>query len=185
MLRRVSIGFLSVLLLLTMIGVSCAPPQEPEPADIQLSSVVPLFRGKESITLLPVFSISNPNDLPIGIVSLEYTLHANGQLIGTSQLRNIYVPPKEEVEVKDATVMPFGTLVAEGMMAKGLPQGEAVGAALAIWKTLGGVLPIDALQPKWDAMPDKKPMFEATGTAFLTSEAGEQAIPFQVQWQER
>ena len=182
MLRRISIGFLSVVLLLTMVGVSCAPPQESKSADIELSSVVPLFRGKESITLLPMFSISNSNDFLINISSLEYTLYANDHVIGTSQLRNIYIPPKGEVEVKDAIVMPFGTLVAEGMLAEGLSQGEAVGAALVMWKALGAVLPIDDLKPKWDAMPEKN-LFEAKGTAIQSSEAGEQTIPFQLQWQ--
>ena len=185
MLRKIWIGSVSVILLLTMLGVACAPapPQESKPADIQLRSVLPLFAGTESITFLPVFSISNPNNFFFGIDSLEYILSADGEVIGTSQLRNIYIPPEGEVETKDAIAIVFNDLIGAGMMGKGLSQAEAVGAALAMWKTLGGALPMSALQPVWDTLPEKKAMFEVKGTALPTDESGKQPILLQLKWQ--
>jgi len=186
--KKILIGVLSVILLLSVAGISCAPaaptePQELKPIDIQLSSAYPLFRGTESITLLPVFSISNPNSFPIEISSMEYILYAGDKAIGASQPRNIYILPEMEQELKDAVVMTFNNFIGEGMIMGGLSQAEAVGGALLIWKSLGGVLPIAPLQTQWDAMPDDKPMFKAEGVAFITSEAGEMTVPFQSQWQ--
>ena len=60
---------------------------------------------------------------------------------------------------------------------------EAIGKALPIWKALGGVLPMDALQPMWDAIPEKEALFEVEVTALLKSEAGEKTVSFQLHWQ--
>ena len=64
-------------------------------------------------------------------------------------------------------------------------MGEAVLASLPLWKALGGLTPATVEKNTWDGVTKTKPTFRANGDFQMSSEAGEKAGLFSIQWQDQ
>lgn len=140
-----------------------------KPVDVALADVYTVFGGKESITLQADFKVKNPNSTEVKLDSFEFTLAANDKNFGYLQTAaDYYIPADTEITVSGVVSVPFSNVVSEMVMGKGLSAGDASKAVLPYWKQMGGVNPVDALKPVWDAA-DAKVAYKATGTAYAVS----------------
>ena len=144
-------------------GCAAAPVEEAElqPCEVKLDGIYPMFSGKESVSKAVVLAISNPNDYEVAIDSLGFILIGSSAMLGGTQItHDIYIPANTEVKIETVTCVGFADIIAFIMGGEGLGPPQASAKAVPIWKSLDGVLAIDALQPVWDAAPDTKALYE-------------------------
>ena len=170
--RRLLI-MVTVLLLVTSTIVGCGQEADLQAAEVSLDSVSPIASGKQNVTLLASFNVSNPNPYEVTLDQLEYFIQADESKIGAGQLSDlsVYIPANSEVIVNATFTVPLSNVVAEFVLG-GLPPEQAIVAAMPVWKNLGGALPMDALQPVWDASPQEDPTYMAQGSIRLFSPTG-------------
>jgi len=186
---------LVIVLVLSVIAssgvISCAPKEAAEvpqeellPCELKLIEVTTVFAGKESITFAPALSVSNPNSVQVALTLPFYQFFADGQLVeGKQFLDKVYIPAKTEVRLTHAFTAIQPNLVGRVLIGKGGSPGQAMMSVLPLWKTMGGVLPVDALKDQWDAIPTKACLFEAGGRVRLSSQLGALEMPFRLEWQ--
>ncbi len=183
--RLIMIIVLTVMPVL-MVFLGCAQEQPPtaplEPADVTMTSCLPSFLGAESICLIPLFRISNPNDFMIGL-DLEYGLKVEGRLVGKSQVPRVYVPSSGTTEVKDAIVIPFmGWFAGEAMGGK--TPAEAMMVVAPLWKGLGGKRPAAVPEALWDTLEISKPGIVADAYIIVSTGTSQEVFTLSTQWQE-
>ncbi|MEW6033265.1 MAG: LEA type 2 family protein [Chloroflexota bacterium] len=147
-----------------------ATPVEVKPAEVSLADVYTLFGGKESITLQADFKLKNPSNVEVKLDSFEFSLVCNGLSIGAAQIPNdYYIPAGGELALSGAINVPFSNMLANLMIGSGMTQADALKTVLPVWKNTGGVLPVDAMKPVWDAV-DPKTTWSAAGMAYVVGE---------------
>ena len=104
--------------------------------EINMLICLPAFSGAESISLRPEFAISNPNDYMLR-VSMAYKLWVGTQMVGTSMIPTIYIPPHETIELKDTIVIPFKAWFA-GELVSGKSKKATVMTIVPLWKGMEG-----------------------------------------------
>ncbi len=120
-----------------------------QPIGIEFVSSLPSFLGSESIGLLPIIKLTNPNPFPIS-VEVSYTLVGNGENLGGSQLPTTYIPANGTATLRDTATFTYSGLVLGRVFgAKGTPA-ECVAVILPIWKGLGGKRPVDVTEKAWE-----------------------------------
>jgi len=174
------VGFITAMVLGFMfITVFVIPPASlagPQAPQVTMITCLPAFVGAESIVLKPTFQITNPNDSLIS-VSLDYQLTAENQLLGKSQLPEVYIPAGGSIEINDAMVIPFTTWFASEALG-GKNKKEAVMAITPLWKGLGGQQPPVIEKAVWEKIPTKTAPLVATGSVIVLM--GESRDIFQV-----
>ena len=131
--RKISIGILLVLLVSAGL-VSCAPAPESPPAEAELKSlqvsisgVTNIFAGKESISTMVTWVISNPNDYEVRLDSFEYELSVSNRMVfGEKIIYVYYIPAAEEIILDRPYVTALASLVGPLMLGEGMPQGQAI-----------------------------------------------------------
>ncbi|MBS3919317.1 MAG: LEA type 2 family protein [Deltaproteobacteria bacterium] len=144
---------------------------------------LPSFAGSESITLAPIFSISNPNKSLIK-VSLDYLLEVGGKQIGKSQLPEAFIPPNGTIQINDAIVVPFRTwFAAEALSGKG-PK-EAILSIAPLWKGMGGLRPAPIINEEtWEKTPANKAGMLATGSVVIQVDGRKEIFYFISEWRD-
>ncbi len=94
------IAFIFVFSLYPMTAVEAGPKATLKAPNVLMIVCLPSFVGSESITMKPIFNISNPNKSLIE-VSLDYLLEVGGKQIGKSQVPKTFIPPNETIEIND------------------------------------------------------------------------------------
>jgi hypothetical protein len=170
-----------LLLLFSCAGleVSQAPIKAPE---VKMISCLPSFAGSESISLTPIFTISNPNPFLLEAV-IDYNLEASDKFLGRSALSSFFIPPNKTIEMKDTMIIPFkGWFTSELFSGKSAKEaGMIVGP---LWKGLGGQRPASLPEDAWSQIPEKKPLMRATGSVVGSTEKGREMFRFTAETQE-
>ena len=173
--RKIVVVALVTLMAATLGLAACATGQ-PTAAEMKAPQVTfvdayGLFGGKESNTLQADFLVKNPGTVGVTLDSFEFTLGVDDKNFGFVQNPNdFFIPAGGEIKVSGVAVVPFGNLVAELLLGQGMTSADATKAVLPYWKKMGGVLPVDAMKPIWDAV-DPKVTWTASGTAYVVNEA--------------
>ncbi|MDY6881522.1 MAG: hypothetical protein V2J25_05620 [Desulfatiglans sp.] len=178
--------FILVFVFIPYLLCSCSEkpirPEAIQAPDVSMITCLPAFVGGESITLAPVFAITNPGDTLVG-VTLNYQLDANKLLVGKSMTSKVYIPPHETVEVKDALVIPFKAWFAsEALSGKG--KKGAVMAVAPLWKGLGGERSPLLPEALWEKIPSKEVVLSAKGSAFVEAGPARKMFRFVSEWKD-
>jgi len=83
-------GLLFLVAVFCTVGVE-ASGAELQPIQVELVSSQPSFIGAESISLMPIYRVRNPNPQLVS-VTIDYTLTRGGQVLGSSQMEPAYIP---------------------------------------------------------------------------------------------
>ena len=150
--------------------------------DANMVICLPSFAGSESISLTPIFKISNPNDFLVEVM-MDYKLEAGNQFVGKSMVSTVFIPPNKTIEIKDTIVISFkASFVSE--VFGGKSKKEAVMVVAPLWKSLGGKRPATLPEALWNKIPEKKPAMRARGSIFVAAEAGQEIFHFTTEWQD-
>lgn len=181
--RLISVVLCVMVVASTML-VACAPEQALgiEAPNVSLTSCLPSFVGSESVCLVPIFKIGNPNDF-IVCVQLEYGLKVDGQEIGKSQVPQVYVPARRVAGVRDTIVVPFQAWFAGEAMGGKTPK-DAMMSVAPFYKALGGKRPAVVPEALWDKLPVSKPTITAEGYITVFTDSERQVFQFRSQWLE-
>jgi len=171
----------TILCLVTIIigaGIGCAAEPAPEPVQIrdcqvEGTNIYELFNGKESLTRIVSFTVTNPNPVPITVDMIDWFVTADGLAMGAGQLTNdIYIPANTQIITQDVYSKTFMSIVVGFYMSESVPIATATGMTVPVWKTIGGVLPMDQLQPIWDGAPEKIPEYVISGSVTIIDHEG-------------
>jgi hypothetical protein len=170
-----------LLLLFSCAGleVSQSPIKAPE---VKMISCLPSFAGSESISITPIFTISNPNSFLLEAV-VDYNLEAEDKFLGKSALSSLFIPPNKTIEIKDTMVIPFRGWVGSEIFG-GKSAREATMIVGPLWKGLGGQRPATVPEDAWNQIPEKKPLMRATGSVVGATEKGRELFRFTAESQE-
>ncbi|MFH0845493.1 MAG: LEA type 2 family protein [Pseudomonadota bacterium] len=161
--RIEKIGLIFILVLSFTLIVTCSAfSQEKKsykPVQIEFLSSLPSFCGAESIGLVPMVKLVNPNPYLVS-VRLSYSLSANGEKLGSSQLLEFYVPGNKAVTVRDAVTTDWFGFFAGKLFGGNVTPKECAGMLLPIWKGLGGKTPAKVDAEVWEKIEAAKVVFE-------------------------
>jgi len=115
------------------------------------------FLGAESISLVPMIRLTNPNPYLVSI-KLSYLLKADEENFAGSQLPELYIPANASVTVRDNITISYFSLFAAKALG-GKTPGETVAVLLPIWKGLGGKTPAKVKKESWEKIKPKSPVF--------------------------
>ncbi len=150
--------------------------------EVRMISCLPSFAGSESISLTPIFTISNPNPFLLELM-MDYSLEAGDKFLGKSAFSSLFIPPNKSIEIKDTMVIPFkgwvGSEIFGGKSAK-----EATMIIGPLWKGLGGDRPTSLPEDVWKQIPGKTSVMRAKGTIVGATEKGREMFNFVSERQE-
>ena len=181
-----SILVLSLVLLLGGCAPAATPAETPplvgckaEVSDIYLLQPgLPLLGiqgGSDLLGLIMEFTISNPNPYQVSVEGLTYKLDT-GQ--GADFYEEIpyryFIPAGEEITLQGVGSLFWMAICMDKLMNKGLSAGQSVGAAVPVWKGLGGIRPGMVPKEAWDAL-EAQPVTYSFETSIYTRAQGMQA----------
>lgn len=174
------IASIFVCSLYPMTAVGAGPKATLKAPNVLMTVCLPSFVGSESITMKPIFNISNPNKSLIE-VSLDYLLEVGGKQIGKSQVPKAFIPPNETIEINDAIVVPFKTWFAAEALSGKSPK-EAILLIAPLWKGLGGLRPDLINEETWEKIPANKAGMLATGSVVVQMGGRQEIFHFISEW---
>ncbi|MGA2367424.1 MAG: LEA type 2 family protein [Dehalococcoidia bacterium] len=134
---------IAIVILAIMLASAACAPSELKPATVTLNLISNEWQGSETLVADSVFSIENPNNVPVTLDQFNYTISLNGQALTQRTVGpEIVIPANTTVQLMYANVLPFtgfGGVAFEGYyMAKSMPYVPSQIAGAAPWKLLGG-----------------------------------------------
>lgn len=184
---RVLISVIVLMLAGSIMVSGCAPAAEAElkPCEVNVPLIENLFLGTESITLDPLFVISNPNDYEVKVRKLEYEAATKVWLLGGREMAlEAFIPAKGEIRVSSAFTIGFINLSLWLLQTNPISMGEAMAGTIPLWKSLDGGLFNPALQAVWDGAPVEAPIFNIKGKIHTMSPGGQElVVDFSTSWQ--
>ena len=126
--------------------------------------------AKEPIVVDMVFSISNPNSVPVTVDQVEWAVRVEGKRLAILAIpEDIYIPAKGKAEVRktyfmNAKMGPVNLLLASAVL--NLKEGAKVFGAIAN--------SIKAQTAQW----------VLEGTAYVDSSVGSISVPFTIEWKQ-
>lgn len=153
---------------LTGVSLSNAAEDEIKPCQVILVNMENIHLGKESICLAPYFEISNPNDFPVTLNSLNYEISLRDFIVDAKTLPTYYIPAKGKIILTSAFAMEWPHLAMYVSSFKGRELIEGIKEILPLWKGMNGQLFNPKLQEAWDKIPPQTPEFVATGEINIT-----------------
>lgn len=180
-------------LMVASVGLfGCAPPEVevPEatikPCEVSVAAIETDWAGTESISITPIFTIYNPNDYFVTLGKMTYCAMVDDWLAGDRELLlNVAVPPMGESSVIVGTcALNWANMAGWYSGMAGIRFDEAIPEIVPLWKNLNGGLFNPALKEKWDAAPEKTPVFDITGRIEMESPEGQAlTIDYSTTWQ--
>ncbi len=159
--------------------VTQGPIKAPE---VKMISCLPSFAGSESISLTPIFTISNPNHFFLEVM-MDYDLETGDKFLGKSGFSSLYIPSNKTIEVKDSIVIPFKKWMGSEIFAGKNPK-EAMMTIAPLWKGLGGGQPSSLPEEVWKKIPEIKPVMRAKGSIVGATEKSREMFKFVSEKQE-
>ena len=143
--RKLHLPIAFILIAVLFASAACTP-SELKPATVTLNLISNEWQGAETIVADSVFSIENPNSVPVTLDQFNYTISLNGQALTQRTVGpEIAIPANTAVQLTYGNVLPFngfGGVAFEGYyMAKSMPYVPSLIAGAAPWKLLGGKEP--------------------------------------------
>jgi hypothetical protein len=145
--------------------------------EVNMVSCLPSFAGSESIALMPIFRVTNPNSFLIESV-IDYNLETSGNFLGKSEIRDLHIPGQKTIEIKDTIVIPFNSWMAAEIFS-GKSKEEAVRLVAPLWKSLKGQRPAALPEGVWNQLPEKQLKMRASGTVQVVNEPYRNAYHFE------
>lgn len=185
--RRLRISQLIALIIVALVVLSSCAVGQPtgtiQAPSLNMITCLPSYVGTESVCLLPIFALQNPNDFEVEL-ELNYGLKVNGELVGQSQVPKIYIPAGKTVQLRDTIVIPFMTWFLG--TAIGGEKGKVGGLQLVIplWKGLGGQHPAVVPDMLWKMPAANELTIVAEGSISVSSALGQKVFPIKTEWQE-
>ena len=165
--------FLAIIFCFSVEGF-CA---ELQPVQVELMSSLPSFTGAESICLIPVFKLKNPNSQMVS-VTLDYTLMRGEQELGSSQMPLVYIPGGETVYQRDSLVVGYALWVAKESARLMSSASEVVKVILPLWKGMNGQEPAKLPEGLWSKVQAIKAPMTADVSETVQSVDGTERIVF-------
>ena len=133
-----------------LLGTAACAPSELKPVTVGLSYISNEWQGEETIVADSLFTFNNPNNYPVSLDALNYTIYLGDQSITLKTVApGVMIPANGTISLNYANVLPFtgfGGVAFEGYyMGKSMDYVSAHIAGAAPWKLLGGKKP-----PLWD-----------------------------------
>jgi LEA14-like dessication related protein len=134
------------------------------PVKVKLFDLSNIYTGKEAIIVDMVFTISNPNPIPVSVSQLEWTVSVEKTRLGALAVsEGVFIPGKGESQVRktyflNAKMGPVNLLLA------GVAINLKVGA-----KVFGGIS---------KAIKEESALWNLDGIAYVDSEVGSISVPF-------
>ena len=171
-------GLLFLVAVFCTVGVE-ASGAELQPIQVELVSSQPSFIGAESISLMPIYRVRNPNRQLVS-VTIDYTLTRGGQVLGSSQMEPAYIPAGGTISLRDTLQVEYTALVAsEAAASKGTKSmAEILQVILPLWKGLNGKEPARLPEGLWAKTQGAASPMVADGSVNLQAEDGSGKIYF-------
>jgi len=134
--------------LLGTAACSAAMPSEIKPATVDLGYVSNEWAGEEVIAANILFTIKNPNPIPVMLDSMNYKVVVNDTPIAMkTSVPGLTVPANGSVSVSNTILVDYSSSLAVSIyyLAQGKDYVTAHVMAAPLWKLLGGKKP-----PIWD-----------------------------------
>ncbi len=170
--------------LLFLVAVFCfvsveASGAELQPVQVELVSSQPSYTGSESISLMPIYRLRNPNQQMVS-VTIDYTLTQGGQQLGSSQMELVYIPAGKTVSQRDTMLVEYMALVAsEAAASKGTKSmPEILQVILPLWKGMNGKEPAKLPEGLWGKTQGIVSPVVADGSVNVQAEDGTGKIYF-------
>ncbi len=171
-------GLLFLVVVFCFLGVE-AFGVELEPIQVELVSSQPSFTGAESISLMPIYRLRNPNQQLVS-VTIDYTLMRGGLVLGSSQMDLVYIPAGGTISQRDSMQVEYMALVAsEAAASKGTKtMPEILQVVLPLWKGMNGKEPAKLPEGLWAKTEGMVSPIVADGSVNLQAEDGTGKIYF-------
>ena len=168
--------FLVVVFCFLSVAAFCA---ELQPVQVELVSSQPAFTGAESISLMPIYRLRNPNQQLVSVV-IDYTLMRGELVLGRSQMELVYIPAGGTVSQRDSMLVEYLALVSgEVAASKGTKTAaEVVKVILPLWKGMNGKDPGKLPEGLWAQTQGVVLPIVADGSVTLEGEDGTGKIYF-------
>lgn len=159
----------TLILVLSISGsglMACAPaPAELQPVKVELVGIPTLSAAEKYVDLIPTFSVTNANKVPVTLTSLAYVLYVESQEIGRGEIPDkVYIPAETQVRVATVISAAWSGLWLQKYFGGKQPP-AAMAEALPFWKKLGGALPSEPLKAVWEGLSGPPATYEVKGTA--------------------
>jgi len=118
--------------------------------------------------LAPYFEISNPNNFPVTLNSLNYEILLKDFVVDGKTLPTYYIPAKGKITLTSAFSIQWPHLAMYVSSFKGRDLGEGIQEILPLWKGMNGELFNPKLQEAWDKIKPESPEFVAKGQIDIT-----------------
>ena len=135
-----------------------APTSSFKPMHIEFVSSLPSFVGSESISLVQILTLSNPNPFLVS-VEVSYSLSINEENFGSSQVPKLYVPANTKINLRDTITFDYFTLLAGKLFGGKETPAEVASILLPIWKGLDGKIPARVKEEQWKEIKPAQPKF--------------------------
>jgi hypothetical protein len=165
--------FLTMLFCFLPVETHCG---ELKSITVEMLSSSPSFSGSETICLVPIFKLSNPNDQMIS-VTVDYTLMQAGQLLGGSQMPPAFIPAGETIQQKDSIVVEYMSWFFRELLRGNSPEG-AFKVVLPLWKGMNGKEPAKLPEGLWATIPASAFPITADGSVTVQTPDGSEKIFF-------
>ena len=138
-----SIGIFVLLLVLIGLVMGCGPgSKEIAPLTVKLKNVIPIWADSEAVIFVAEFEVSNPNQVDVTLESLDLNILGENYTVGAAQYsKGDFIAAGKKITIQHAFPVVLANIIGDMMISQGFPQTKAIGLALPIWKSFGGVLP--------------------------------------------
>jgi hypothetical protein len=147
-----------------------------KPVTVEMLSSSSSFSGSETINLVPLFKLSNPNNRMVS-VTLDYTLKQAGQLLGGSQLFPVFIPAGKAILTKDSIVVEYMSWFLRELLLGNSPA-EAFNVILPLWKGMNGKEPAKLPEGLWSKIAASTFPITADGSVTVQTPDGSEKIFF-------
>ena len=145
-----------------------------KPCQVSIPAIENIFLGKESISLAPYFEISNPNNFPVTLNELRYSIYLKDCLCdGKSLPLNYFIPARGKIMVSSAFAVTWVNLSMWIWQTQGKSMGVAIKEILPTWKGLNGKLFNPKMKKLWAQIPKKHPLFAVNGEIDILGPKGQ------------
>jgi len=166
--------FLAIVFCFSSVEAPCA---ELQPIQVELVSSLPSFTGAETICLVPVFKLSNPNRQMIS-ATIDYTLIRGGQELGSAQMQPVYIPGGKSIHQRDSMVVEYLAWFAKENSRPMSKAAEVLKIILPLWKGMDGKEPAKLPEGLWTQVQAKALPMVADGSVTVSAEDGTEQIFF-------
>jgi len=170
--KTILMGIIAIFLAVgcQTIGTQEAKAKELLPVNVKLVDLSNIYTGKEAIIVDMVFTISNPNPIPVTVSQLEWTVSVEKKRLGALAVpEGVYIPAKGEAQVRktyflNAKMGPVNLLLAGAVI------NLKVGA-----EVFGGIS---------KAIKEERALWNLDGAAYVDSEIGSISVPFTAEFKQ-